>query len=77
MFPVFGMFYAGCKMYAHVGGYGICICPCGVTKHRDQSPSPMGVNWVSDGVSINFIEYIYYKSVRFYSSLKRMIIIDS
>ena len=41
-----------------------------VTKHRDRSLSLMSVNWVSDGVSIDFIEYMHYKSVRFYKSLK-------
>ena len=24
-----------------------------VTKHRDRSPSPTGVSWVSDGVGID------------------------
>ena len=35
-----------------------------VTKHGDQSPSPMGVNWVSDRVGIDFIEYQYIKRAR-------------
>ena len=48
-----------------------------VTKHRNQSPSLTGINWVSDGVSINFIEYMCYKSVRFYGSLEQMVIVDS
>ena len=32
------------------------LCPStwNVTKHGSQSPSLMGVNWVSDGVSIDF-----------------------
>ena len=65
---------------------GICICEqmrClylsswSVTKHRDQSLSLMGINWVSDGVGINFIEYMHYKSVCFYGSLEQMVIVDS
>ena len=36
-----------------------------MTKHGDQSLSPTGVNWVSDGASINFVEYMHIKSVRF------------
>ena len=32
-----------------------------VTKHRDRSPSLMGINWVSDGVHINFSEYMHCK----------------
>ena len=33
-----------------------------VTKHRDQCPSPTGINWVSHEVSIDFIEvYTYQK----------------
>ena len=31
-----------------------------VTKHGDRSPSPTGVNWVSDGVGIDSKEiYVY------------------
>ena len=41
-----------------------------VTKHGDRSPSLTSVNWVSDGVGINFIEYMCYKSVHFYNSLE-------
>ena len=47
-----------------------------VTKHRDWSLSLTGINWVSDGVSINFTEYMYHKDVHFFGSLKQMIIID-
>ena len=41
-----------------------------VTKHRDQSPSPTSINWVSDRAGIDFVEYMYYKSVCFYNSLE-------
>ena len=41
-----------------------------VTKHRDQSPSLTGVNWVSDEVGIDFAEYMCYKDVHFYGSLE-------
>ena len=47
-----------------------------VTKHGDRSPSPTGVNWVSDGVSIDFTEYMCRKGVHFFGSLKQMIIVD-
>ena len=61
------------------GGQGICACewmqhlylsPWSVTNHRDQSPSLMGINWVNDGVGIDFVEYMCYKSVHFYNSLE-------
>ena len=61
------------------GVQGICMCEWmghlylsmqSVTKHRDQSPSPMSVNWASDGVGIDFIEYMCYKSGCFYNSLE-------
>ena len=48
-----------------------------VTKHGDRSPSPTGVNWVSDGVGIDFVEYMRCKSVRFYGSLEQTFIVDS
>ena len=48
-----------------------------VTKHRDRSLSLTGVNWVSDGVSIDFVEYMHYESVCFYGSLEQMVIADS
>ena len=47
-----------------------------VTKHRGQSPSPMGVNWVSDAVSINSTECMHRENVRVSGSLKQMTIID-
>ena len=37
------------EMYAHV------------TKHGDQCPSLMGVNWVGDMVGINFMEVCIYQ----------------
>ena len=55
----------------------LCLSVWNVTKHGDWSPSPTGANWVSDGVSIDFVEYMRYKSVRFYSSLERTVIVDS
>ena len=48
-----------------------------VTKHRDRSPSSTGVNWVSNGAGIDFIEYMHYKSVCFYGSLESTVIVDS
>ena len=74
------VWYVLCRMQdvcAHRQVQHLYLSTWSVTKHGDQSPSLMGVNWVSDGVSIDFIEYMCYKGVRFYSSLKRMIIIDS
>ena len=47
-----------------------------VTKHGDRSPSPTGVNWVSDGVGIDFTEYMRCKGVCLFGSLKWTIIID-
>ena len=47
-----------------------------VTKHRSQSPSPMGINWVSDRVGIDSTEYMCHKHVRFSGSLKQTTIID-
>ena len=55
----------------------LCLSMWSVTKHGDQSPSLTGVNWVSDGVSIDFIEYVHNKIVCFYSSLERTVIVDS
>ena len=55
----------------------LCLSMQDVTKHRDWSLSPTGINWVSDGVSIDFIEYMCYKSVHFYGSLERTVIVDS
>ena len=52
----------------------LCSSVRGVTKHRDQSPSLMSVNWVSDGVSINSKEiYVYRKCLL----LMQHVIIDS
>ena len=57
----------------------VCMCRCmghlhsstwNVTKHRGQSPSPTGVNWVSDGVGNNSIEYMRHEDVCFSGSLK-------
>ena len=47
----------------------LCLSAQSVTKCGDRSPSPTGVNWVSDEVGIDFIEYMCYKSVCFYGSL--------
>ena len=47
-----------------------------VTKHGDQPPSPMGVNWVSDGVGIDFTEYMHHRGVRVFGCLEQMIIVD-
>ena len=41
-----------------------------VTKHGDQCLSLVGINWVSDGASIDFIECMCYKSIRFYNILE-------
>ena len=41
-----------------------------VTKHGGRSPSLMGANWISDGVSIDFTEYMRHKGVCFSGSLK-------
>ena len=61
-------------MYACVGH--LYLSAWDVTKHGSQSLSLMGVNWVSDGVGINSIEYMRHKSVHFSGSLKRMTVID-
>ena len=55
----------------------LCLSMRNVTKHGDPSPSPTDVNWVSDRVGINFIEYMHYKGVCFYNSLERTVIVDS
>ena len=55
----------------------LCLSARSVTKHGDRSPSPTGVNWVSDRVGIDFIEYMCYKSVCFYGSLEQTVIVDS
>ena len=65
--------------------WDICVCRCvwhlcsstrNVTKHRGQSPSPTGINWISDRVGINSTECMHHKDVCFSGSLKWMIIID-
>ena len=55
----------------------LCLSARNVTKHGDRSPSPTGVNWVSDGVGIDSVEYMRYKSVRFYGNLERTVIVVS
>ena len=48
-------FSQSCEIYAHVtkrSTWGVFHL-CGVTNHGDRCPSLMGVNWVSDGVSID------------------------
>ena len=54
----------------------LCLSALDVTKHGGQSPSPTGINWVSDGVGIDSTEYMCHKSVRFSGSLKQMTVID-
>ena len=65
--------------------WDICMCRCvqhlylsawNVTKHGGWSLSPMGVNWVSDGVSIDSTEYMHCKGVHFSGSLKWTTVID-
>ena len=74
---MFEVFCAECKIYACANRCSACILSTqNVTKHRDQSPSLTGINWVSDRVSIDFTEYMHLKDVRFFGSLKRTIIID-
>ena len=41
-----------------------------VTKHSYRCPSLAGANQVSSRAGIDFIEYMRYKSVRFYNSLE-------
>ena len=56
---MFEVFCVECKIYAHVSGCSTCILSVwDVTKHRDRSLSLMGVNWISDGVGIDFTEYV-------------------
>ena len=58
--------------------HGIELCaPQPVTKHRDQCLSLAGIYWISDGASINFVEYMRYKSVCFCNSLEKTVIVDS
>ena len=60
-------------MYACIG----CLCSStwDVTKHRSQSPSPMGVNWLNDRVSIDSTEYMCCKVVHFSGSLEQVTIV--
>ena len=46
---------------------GVHVC---VTKHGYRCPSPAGANQVSSRAGIDFVEYMHYKSVRFYNSLE-------
>ena len=55
-------------MYACVGR--LCLSAWDVTKHGSRSPSPMGINWVSDGVSIDSTEYMCCKVVCFSGSFR-------
>ena len=60
-----------CEVYAHVTKHGtrIRLHMWPVTKHGDQCLSPVGVNWVSDGAGIDFIEmYAYEKCSLFIQS---------
>ena len=60
-----------------VGGCGtLYLSAQNVTKHGGQSPSLTGVNWVSDGVSIDSTEYMHHKCVHFSGSLKQTTVID-
>ena len=47
-----------------------------VTKHRGQSPSLTGVNWVNDGVSIDSTEYMCCKVVCFSGSLEQVTVVS-
>ena len=48
----------------------LCLSAWDVTKHESQSLSLTGINWVSDGVSIDSTEYMCHKVVRFSGSLE-------
>ena len=63
----------------------MCMCVCvwhlylsvqKVTKHGGRSPSPTGINWVSDGVSIDSSGYMRHKSVCFSVSLEQVTVVD-
>ena len=49
----------GVCMYMWTGH--LCSSTWDVTKHGDRSPSPTGVSWVSDGVSIDSREIYAYQ----------------
>ena len=64
---------------------GVYMCTCvghlylstwDVTKHGDWSPSLIGINWVSDRVSIDSSEYMHCKSVHFSGSLEEVTVVD-
>ena len=51
-------------MYVFVTKHGIrFLSAWDVTKHGDQCPSPTGVNWVDDMVSIDFMGGMYLPKV--------------
>ena len=56
-----------CVLDEFLAIYGIYAC---VTKHSYRCPSLAGTNQVSSRAGINFVEYMRYKSVRFYNSLE-------
>ena len=53
LFVFLSVFFSVCEMYACVTKHSAWDVVWGVTNYRDQCPSPTGINWVSDGVSIN------------------------
>ena len=54
------VFFLVHEMYACVTKHSAWDVVQGVTNHREQCPSPTGVNWVSDGVGINSMGiYVY------------------
>ena len=55
---ILNKFFTMCEVYA-------CV-----TKHGIRCLSPASVCWVNDRAGINFIEYMCYKSIRFYNSLE-------
>ena len=57
--------------------FGVYFSAWPVTKHGGRCLSLTGINRVSDRVSINFMEYMHYKSVLFYNSLEQTVIVDS
>ena len=72
-------FWVSCVWYVLCRMQDVCTCrwvqrlylsTWSVTKYGDPSSSTMGVNWVSDGVGIDFAEYMCYKGVCFYGSLE-------
>ena len=57
----------------------MCVCVCSsardVTKHGGWSPSPTGVDWVSDGVGIDSTEYMHCKVVCFSASIEQVTVV--